>query len=182
MKTRLLVAVSAAALLASGGAIDAAPQHGEHISGALPEAVRQATRRYQDVAVAELDGYTRAFGCVSGPTEGAMGVHYVNGSLVDAVLDAEHPEALVYEPLPNGRLRLVAAEYITPAPVWHMTHGPDDTPQLEGHLLNYVPGPNRYGAAAFYEIHVWAWQHNNHGTFADWNPNVTCAAWQNPMP
>jgi hypothetical protein len=69
-----------------------------------------------------------------------------------------------------------------PAPIWHMTHGADDTPQLAGHLLNYVAGPNRYGSGAFYELHVWAWQRNNHGTFADWNPNVSCAAWQSPTP
>ncbi|HEX9707342.1 MAG TPA: hypothetical protein VGA24_06845 [Steroidobacteraceae bacterium] len=29
--------------------------------------------------------------------------------------------------------------------------------------------------SAFYEIHVWAWRNNPDGTFADWNPRVSCA-------
>jgi hypothetical protein len=69
-----------------------------------------------------------------------------------------------------------------PAPIWHMTHRADDTPQLVGHLLNYVAGPEPIWVRSVYEIHVWARQRNNHGTFADWNPNVSCAAWQSPTP
>ena len=45
---------------------------------------------------------------------------------------------------------------------------------LEGHLLNYVGEPNRYGLPAFYEIHVWAWEQNPSGSFADWNNVVSC--------
>ena len=36
------------------------------------------------------------------------------------------------------------------------------------------PVPNRYGLPAFYEIHVWAWQDNPKGSYADWNTRVTC--------
>lgn len=51
-------------------------------------------------------------GCVTGPERGAMGVHFVNASLVgDGALDATRPEALVYEPR-EGRLELVAVEYL----------------------------------------------------------------------
>ena len=46
-----------------------------------------------------------------------------------------------------------------------------------GHLFHFAPGPNRYGPTPFYELHVWAWKNNPSGTFADWNPNVSCAAW-----
>jgi len=54
--------------------------------------------------------------------------------------------------------------------------GPCDqaAPQLEGHLFNYVGEPNRYGLPAFYELHVWAWENNPKGTFADWNTRVSC--------
>jgi hypothetical protein len=42
-------------------------------------------------------GYALFLGCVSGPQEGAMGFHYVNGDLVgDGVIDAQRPEALIY--------------------------------------------------------------------------------------
>ncbi len=38
----------------------------------------------------------------------------------------------------------------------------------------YVASPNRYGLSAFYELHVWAWQSNPNGMFADFNPQVSC--------
>lgn len=148
----------------------------DHVSGPLPRAVRDATERFQDVNAAIAAGYVLANGCVSGPQEGAMGVHYVNLSLFDDELDVDHPEALVYEPR-RGRLQLVAAEYITPAAAWHGSHPPNVTPQLMGHLYHLVPGPNRYGPDTFYEIHVWAWKDNRHGAFSDWNPDVSCSAW-----
>ena len=59
-------------------------------AGALVKAVREATERYKDVAVAEADKYALAFGCVSGPDYGAMGLHYVNFPLVlDGELDVD---------------------------------------------------------------------------------------------
>jgi hypothetical protein len=76
----------------------------DHVSGPLPKAVREATEQFQDVNNAIAAGYVLANGCVSGPQEGAMGVHYVNLSLFDDQLDVEHPEALVYEPR-RGRLQ-----------------------------------------------------------------------------
>ncbi|MGQ0835593.1 MAG: hypothetical protein ACT4O5_11885 [Gammaproteobacteria bacterium] len=42
-----------------------------------------------------------------------MGVHYVLPVRIgDGVLSADEPEALIYEPLPGGRLRLVGVEFI----------------------------------------------------------------------
>jgi hypothetical protein len=79
--------------------------------------------------------------------------------------------------LKDGKLRLVAAEYVTPFAAWHTANPPQVTPQLMGHLLNFVSGPNRYGPDAFYEIHVWAWKENTSGAFADWNKAVSCAPW-----
>jgi hypothetical protein len=43
-----------------------------------------------------------------------MSVHYSNFALFDGLIDVDDPEVLVYEPR-NGRLHLVAAEYVTPA-------------------------------------------------------------------
>jgi hypothetical protein len=156
-------------------------QHSSHNAGPLAEAVRRATERYRDSDVALAAGYVLNGGCVSGPEEGAMGVHLVNPALFDGSLDVNEPEALVYEPRRNGRLQLVAAEYIAPAEPWHMAH-PGVQPELAGHLLHFAAGPNRYGAAAFYELHVWAWKENPRGTFADWNPNVSCSAWTGTLP
>ena len=73
----------------------------------LVEEVRRSTARFNEVAVAEKAGYAPFLGCVSGPQEGAMGLHYVNGDLVgDGRLDAQQPEALMYE-VKDGRLMFV---------------------------------------------------------------------------
>jgi len=151
--------------------------HVEHDASTLPNAVRQATARFLDIEEAIKDGYVPFQGCVSGPEEGAMGVHYVNPALFDGLLEIARPEALVYEPKRNGRLQFVAVEYITPAEAWHGSHDVGVQPDLMGHLFHFAPGPNRYGPPAFYELHVWAWKPNPRGVFADWNPNVSCADW-----
>jgi hypothetical protein len=154
-------------------------QHGSHAAGPLTAAVRQATERFRDVNEAIAVGYVQFQGCVSGPAEGAMGVHYSNFALFNGQQpDVEHPQALVYEPQQNGRLELVAVEYITPADAWDSTHEAFDKPQLMGQLFHFAPGPNRYGPPAFYELHVWAWKDNPRGAFADWNPTVSSARWE----
>ncbi len=52
-------------------------------AGALLKIVRDSTERFQDVNEAEAEGYALQFGCVSGDSGGAMGLHYVNGDLVN---------------------------------------------------------------------------------------------------
>ena len=50
-----------------------------------------------------------------------MGLHYVNASLVgDGELDATRPEIVIYEPMPDGRLRLIGADYLVFAAEWDM--------------------------------------------------------------
>jgi len=46
---------------------------------------------------------------------------------------------------------------------------------VAGNLMNLLQVPNRFGLPEAYYLHVWAWQDNPKGTFADWNTNVTCA-------
>ncbi|HEY5757708.1 MAG TPA: hypothetical protein VIU34_17895 [Steroidobacter sp.] len=135
--------------------------------------VREATTRYRDSTVAEADGYKLMFGCVTGPDWGAMGLHYVNLSLVgDGELDAARPEIVIYEPMPNGRLKLTGADFLVLAADWDAKHaGP---PQLEGQLFHLFESPNRFGLPAFYTLHVWAWKDNPSGSFVNWHPNVSC--------
>jgi hypothetical protein len=75
-------------------------------------------------------------------------------------------KAVMYEPMPDGTMALVAVEYIA-------FKGPA---ALEGQLFNILTEPNRYGLDTFYELHVWAWRPNPAGNFADNNMNVSCAA------
>jgi hypothetical protein len=138
--------------------------------------VREATARYQNVHAALADGFVQGTPCVSGPDMGAMGIHYVRPDrITNAVLDAAEPEALIYEPQPDGALRLVGVEYIIIADTWASLHPNAGPPALEGDLLNFIDAPNRYGLKPFYEMHVWAWEANPNGNFADWNKHVTCA-------
>ena len=73
---------------------------------ALLKSVRESTARFKDVKVAENEGYRLEFGCVSGDDFGAMGLHYVNDTLVgNGIVDATHPQIVLYEALrQSGRL------------------------------------------------------------------------------
>jgi hypothetical protein len=132
----------------------------------LVDKVQAANDRFKDVSAAIAEGYS-PIPCASGLQGGAMGVHYVNGEfLKDGVVDIAKPEAVMYEPTADGKMDLVAVEYIA-------FKGPA---ALDGHLFNFVTEPNRYGLDKFYELHVWAWRPNPTGAFADNNPNVSCDA------
>lgn len=144
-------------------------------AGKLVKAVRDATRRFRDVGVAEAEGYKLHFGCVSSPDRGAMGLHYVNMALVgDGVLQPDQPEIVIYEPLPNGRLRLIGADYLVLSEAWHANN--TASPELMGQLLHLIQSPNRYGLPDFYTLHVWAWKRNPFGAFVNWHPGVSCEA------
>jgi hypothetical protein len=80
----------------------------------------------------------------------------------------------IYEPLSGGAMRLVGVEFVVLASDWEHRHPKGGTPSLEGNLLNFVGAPNRYGLPPFYELHVWAWENNPKGSFADWNTRVSC--------
>ena len=148
-------------------------------ASALVRVVREATERFQDVEAAKGEGYSLMFGCVSGSDYGAMGLHFVKGSLVgDGELDAMHPEIVLYEPLPNGRMRLTGADYLVLADAWNAKHA--SPPELMGQLFHLFESPNRFGLPAFYTLHVWAWKENPAGQFTNWNPSVSCDAF-NPQ-
>jgi len=163
------------------------PQHQHPVlnlqsKGALLKVVRDSTERFKDVSVAEAEGYALMFGCVSGSDFGAMGLHYVNGDLVNkGVIDATLPQIIIYEPTPSGHLRLIGADYLVLADAWDKGH-PGEPPQLMGQLFHLFESPNRFGLPAFYTLHVWAWKENPNGAFVNWHPNVSCQAFsgQNP--
>jgi protein-S-isoprenylcysteine O-methyltransferase Ste14 len=168
----LVVSTSSSTLLAQHEHTNAATATKQ--SSELVRVVRDVTERFKDPAVADSEGYKLAFGCVSGPDYGAMGLHFVNMDLVgDPALDARRPEIVIYEPLPNGRLRLIGADYLVLASAWDALH-PGETPQIMGQLLHLFEAPNRFGLPPFYTLHVWAWKENPTGTFVNWHANVSC--------
>ena len=174
-----LVALSVAASPAHAQDAQTSHSHSaastERSNNALVNVVRQSTERFRDVRAAEAAGYGLQFGCVSGPDFGAMGMHFVNFPLVlDGEIDATRPEIVIYEPLPNGRLRLIGADYLVLADAWNATH--DGPPELMGQLFHLFEAPNRFGLPNFYTLHVWAWKESPTGTFVNWHANVSCNA------
>lgn len=129
--------------------------------------VRAATEGFQSAAAAEAAGYVNVNvgECVASP-EGAMGYHFVNFDLVDLELDPQEPEIMVFIPDADGGLRLGAVEYAVPIEPWDALH--DAPPELLGQTLS--PNPD----IGLYVLHVWLYEENPSGLFADWNPNVSC--------
>lgn len=172
-KTILPLALLGTLIMASPLVAQNSAQAAPAVPAKLVQDVRQATQQFIDVRNARQAGYAPAFGCVSGPDHGAMGIHYVNGTLVgDGKIEVEHPEALIYEPDGNRR-RLVGVEYIVDAATWLKNHN-NTPPSLDGQDFQFVAAPNRFHLADFFELHVWAWRNNPQGAFVDWNNQVTC--------
>lgn len=167
-----LVLVASLALSTFASAQDTAQPTGQVDQNRLIKIVRDATKQYQDVKNAIAAGYGPFLGCVSGSDHGAMGIHYVNPSLLNGTIDATQPQALIYEPT-NGKLKLVGVEFIADAATWLKNHS--KPPVLKGQTFLFVDSPNRFNIPSFFEMHVWAWRDNPQGDFVDWNNHVTCA-------
>jgi hypothetical protein len=133
-------------------------------------ALKASTARFHSLKIAEAAGYSLLPGldhCFNNPGVGAMGYHYIKASSLDLELSFLHPEALVYAPDANGRLKLAAVEYIVPAAPWDAA-GNTAPPELNGMSLHLNE------QLGVYVLHIWIWQTNPAGMFEDWNPDVTC--------
>ncbi len=179
-RTRLASALISAALLASLAVSGAAAHDHDKGLGSELAAVRAATARFHDVNAAIAAGYALApapaplHECISSfDGTGAMGYHFINGSLLDATVDPLKPEALVYAPDRHGKLHLVALEYVTFQGPWMDAHG-SAMPTLFGQMFMSTGEPNRYQIPAFFSLHLWLWQDNPAGLFAPFNPSVSC--------
>lgn len=174
MIRKILVPVLILAVCGSAAGV----AYASHDGGSNLSRVRHATEQFRSLTVAETSGYgqlvdANGIACIDMPGMGAMGVHYVKGSLVgDGAIDALTPEAVVYEPDERGRLRLVAVEYVVFQDAWDAQH--IARPSLFGQPFDLTAAGNRYGLPAFYSLHAWLFKRNAAGTFAMWNPNVTC--------
>lgn len=150
---------------------------------------RQATASFHDLATANAAGWSvevadqQNLTCIADPNgAGAMGIHYLNPSLIPelfdanaaASVDAATPELLVYAPASDGSAkRLVALEYLTIKASWDAQHG-GVPPSLFGQTFNETGAVNRFGLPAFYSLHAWIWDPNPTDLFAPWNPRVSC--------
>jgi hypothetical protein len=95
-----------------------------------------------------------------------MGFHVGNQAYINATVELEKPEVLLYEPQVGGGRELVAVEYIVPFDLWTAA----TPPVLMGQTFK------RNEQFGVWALHVWLYRDNPSGIFADWNPRVSCAA------
>jgi hypothetical protein len=128
--------------------------------------LRTQTEKYRRPDAANQAGYQTDTHCVAVPGLGGMGYHYANPTLIDPTFDPATPEVMLYARNANGKLRLVAVEYIVidagqPAPTFYgQPFDVGGTP---------VPAPH-------WSLHVWVHRENPSGVFAPFNPTVSCAS------
>ena len=128
-------------------------------------ALRRVTAPFHQFDKAVAAGWSAQItGCMADPTAGGMGFHYGNPTLIDGNARVEEPELLLYEPQKNGTMRLVAVEYIVPLSAWTST----EPPRLFGRDFHVN------AAFGIWALHVWVWEENPSGLYADWNPRVNC--------
>lgn len=163
MTIKTLLLGTGLALLAG---IPAGAMAGEdaHMNAQL-QSLRLATAPYHSLDNAIEAGWTEDLtGCLSSPA-GGMGHHYVDWNIFfDNQVDPLRPELLVYAPTPSGGLRLVAVEYL----VFASSLGTAPVPELFGQTFHFNP------VVQAWVLHVWLWQGNRDGLFADWNPAISC--------
>ncbi|HEY8795606.1 MAG TPA: hypothetical protein VIM15_11740 [Gemmatimonadaceae bacterium] len=134
-------------------------------------ALRRAVAGFHDLSAAQASGYSTAVGdptdghtCLSGP-DGGMGVHYLNTALVDDTVIVTKPEIMIYEPRKDGSMEFVGVEYIIP----YSIHGADQpAPVLFGETFMKIDHFKLWG------LHAWVGKKNSSGTFAMYNPDVSC--------
>ena len=151
-----------------------AAQHAGHAAAspsAFVDTVRQSTEPFRNVRDVP-PGYGPVLGCVSGPEQGAMGVHFINVTVRGAP-DPMKPNVLIYEPV-GKELKLVAVEWLVP-----LTADTKKRPSLFGQpFMGPMEGhepliPKEY---VHYDLHAWLFKDNPLGMFAPTNPDVNCEA------
>jgi hypothetical protein len=167
---RLVPLVALIALLVMVGA--AVVQAGNGPLSPELQAVRAATAKYNDVAVALADGYVPVSPCEQ-IGAGAMGVHYLNPALMSPGVNPTTPEVLLYLPNGRGSLKLVGVEYFQADADQDLTTS-GDRPSLFGRGFDGpMPGHNAQ-MPIHYDLHVWVHERNPNGVFAQWNPAISC--------
>lgn len=147
---------------------------------------------FKDVNYALQQGYVRGSPCEQHPTLGAMGHHYVNPRLLGITsqpgqrvngngtyIGTNPPPILLYIPDSNGGLRLAGIELLVFAEAWHQKH--KQPPKFRGREFEYMaddPATSRdeaHNFAPHYDLHIWLFDHNPSGLYAQWNPALSCS-------
>ena len=163
----VVIGLCAATLLACGTTSGVkSSDSGQEVRRSLAR-LRAATSSFRQLDNAVAAGYARTVAdCLVHEQHGAMGFHHVNPQYVDARVEVDKPEILLYERKPDGAYKLNGVEFIIPYRAW-----PRDSiaPVLMGQPLKQEDN------LKIWYLHVWAWSENADGVFADFNPAVQCA-------
>jgi len=158
------------------------------------QALQQLARQlepYKSVAYAESQGYVRRSPCESHPTLGTMGFHYSRADLLGSTppvngringtgiyTGTNPPAILLYIPDGQGGLRLAGIELLVFAAAWEAAH--NQPPMYRGREFNYMadnpatPQDEAHGFMPHYDLHIWLFDHNPSGLYAQWNPAISC--------
>ena len=164
-RSSLLPARSIASVIALTSSLeaqhDAGASHGRP-NGDFVKVVRDATERFKDVAVAEAEGYASDVRLRERPGLGRDGPALRQPLARHRQRSGSHaaPEIVIYEPLPNGGLKLHRRRLSWCSPPVGMPPMPAHPPAPGGQLMHLFESPNRFGLPDFYTLHVWAWQDN----------------------
>ncbi len=159
-------------------------------------AVQELARKlepYKNVTYAQSQGYRQASGCEAHPTFGTMGFHYVRPDLLGITAPvngrvngtgtytgANPPAILLYIPDGQGGLRLAGVEFLVFAAAWDAAN--NHPPMYRGRAYNYMidnpntPQDEAHGFMPHYDLHLWLFDHNPSGLYAQWNPAISCGA------
>ena len=158
------------------------------------QALQQLKRQlepYRSITFAQSQGYAQRSACEAHPTLGTMGFHYVRGDLLGLTapvngkvngtgtyIGAQPPGILLYIPDGQGGLRLVGIELLVFAAAWDAANS--HPPMYRGRKFNYMAdNPNTaqdeaHGFMPHYDLHIWLFENNPSGLYAQWNPAISC--------
>jgi hypothetical protein len=168
---RVAVPLAAAVLAAVPAVAGASPSARSTGQGDDLSVVRQVTAEYHDVRTALADGYVPVSPCVTGD-DGVMGIHYANPALLGQPVDVRRPAMLLYVPGDEG-LELAGVEYFQADADQDLTTD-GDRPSVLGQAFDGPMAGHGAGMPVHYDLHVWVWKHNPAGTFAEYNPALSC--------
>jgi hypothetical protein len=154
--------------------VAASSGHHQHMNVALTPEMRQELAalhplfaKYHDLDKAIADGYEFVGPCVADPALGGMGDHYSLNAEIDfgrgdGTYALDTPQYLVYAPQKNGGRRLAALDYTVPYEKWDSA----EPPSFFG-----IPFTRNDGFGVWM-FHIWLFEHNPAGMFANFNPLV----------
>ena len=145
-------------------------------ASSVPSAAQPIQEKFGSYSLqqAASDGYVQDDFCLDAASfgqpaqQGAMGFHATNEGLLRGPIEANRPQALMFDA--NGKVLGVEYEITTDAV--------SEAPSLFGRTFTKLP-PHAGVAHEHYALHLW-FVENPSGAFADFNPKVSCPAQSAP--